>query len=243
MKKLKLISTIRTGLSFHHPSPIPPLSDEEQDDFSSCSIESSMLDFEDARVSISDQSTAFPLSEEDSSTESETDMFTAEPTTEDVENRVVLYSTSLAGIRKTFNDCAVVRFILKSFKVRFEERDVSMHREYRDMLWDAMGGKEEKAALPLLPKLFIGGRCIGGSEEVVGLHDRGELRKLLEGLPIASSTSPCHGCGSLKFVICTSCSGSRRVILDDDPSSVSEKWNRCGQCNENGLVRCPICIF
>ncbi|KAE9465709.1 hypothetical protein C3L33_02412, partial [Rhododendron williamsianum] len=43
--------------------------------------------------------------------------------------RVILYTTSLKGIRKTFEDCNSVKFLLESFKVVYFERDISLHSE------------------------------------------------------------------------------------------------------------------
>ncbi|KAI3813197.1 hypothetical protein L1987_17915 [Smallanthus sonchifolius] len=44
-----------------------------------------------------------------------------------VKEKLVLYFTSLRGVRKTYEDCCHVRVILKNCGVRVDERDVSMH--------------------------------------------------------------------------------------------------------------------
>ncbi|KAJ8754498.1 hypothetical protein K2173_005659 [Erythroxylum novogranatense] len=145
---------------------------------------------------------------------------------------VIFYSTSLRSIRKTFEDCHTIRFLLESFKVRFFERDVSIHLEFRDELWRLLGCR----VIP--PRLFIKGRDIGGADEVVSLHEQGKLKKLLEGIPLSLSSSPCTGCGNLRFVVCSDCNGSRKIYTD----MVGEEMQiRCPECNENGLVKCPIC--
>ncbi|CAI9097568.1 OLC1v1034030C1 [Oldenlandia corymbosa var. corymbosa] len=147
---------------------------------------------------------------------------------------VVFYTTSMRGIRKTFEDCNAVRFLLESFRIEYKERDVSLHLEYRDELWKVMGNR----AVP--PKLFIRGRYIGGADEVVGLHERGMLKKLLHGIPrTPNNTASCKGCAGVRFVLCFTCNGSRKIVInrDDDDEVVS----RCPDCNENGLVKCPIC--
>ncbi|XP_011042562.1 PREDICTED: uncharacterized protein At5g39865-like [Populus euphratica] len=79
---------------------------------------------------------------------------------------VILYTTSLRSIRKTFEDCHAIRFLLESFKVIFHEKDVSLHLEFREELWRIMGGR----VIP--PRLFIKGRYIGGADEVTGLHEQ-----------------------------------------------------------------------
>ncbi|KAJ1390656.1 Thioredoxin-like superfamily [Sesbania bispinosa] len=143
---------------------------------------------------------------------------------------IILYTTSLRGIRKTFQDCNTIRFLLRSFKIMYHERDVSLHLEYREELWKILGGK----VIP--PKLFIKGRYIGGADEVVGLHEIGWLGKFLEGTPTDSTDCPCIGCANMRFTICSNCCGSCKVFTSND-----EYFHRCTECNENGLVKCPIC--
>lgn len=154
------------------------------------------------------------------------------------ENAVVLYTTSLRGIRKTFEDCKTIRFLLKSFRVLFHERDVSMHMEYREELWRIMGGR----VVP--PRLFIKGRYIGGAEEVVVLNEQGKLRKLLEQIPLDDHhelNEPCKGCAGFGFVVCSICNGSCKVFTDDEVEDDDELFIRCSNCNENGLVKCLHC--
>lgn len=149
---------------------------------------------------------------------------------------VIFYSTSLRGIRKTFDKCNGIRFLLESFKVLFMERDVSMHLEFREELWDVLGAK----VIP--PQLFIKGRYIGGAEQVVALHEQGKLRKLLDGIPLDLANSPCSCCANTRFLVCPSCNGSRKVLKDNhDHDHDNSLYIRCPDCNENGLAKCPIC--
>ncbi|KAJ8649600.1 hypothetical protein MRB53_002623 [Persea americana] len=143
---------------------------------------------------------------------------------------VVLYTTSIRGIRKTFEDCNRIRFLLASLKVIHSERDVSMHLEFREELWRILGGR----VVP--PRLFIKGRYIGGADEVIGLHEQGKLVKLLQGMPIDRSNGKCDECGGVRFVLCLECSGSQRIAFDENELPV-----RCLSCNENGLIICPSC--
>ncbi|XP_076916549.1 uncharacterized protein At3g28850-like [Bidens hawaiensis] len=143
---------------------------------------------------------------------------------------VILYTTGFRSVRKTFEDCASIRFLLEGFKVLYDERDLSMHLDFRDELWRLLGGK----VVP--PRLFIKGRYIGGAEEVLRLHEQGRLRPLLAGIPINMWDGPCEGCAGVQFVVCFRCSGSRKVGSAD--GRLPEK---CGECNENGLILCPFC--
>ncbi|ESR59033.1 glutaredoxin domain-containing protein [Citrus sinensis] len=142
---------------------------------------------------------------------------------------VIFYTTTLRGIRKTFEDCSSVRFLLESFKVIFFERDVSMHIEFREELWKVLDCK----AVP--PRLFIKGRYIGGAAEVLTLHEQGKLRPLFDGMPIDRSDGPCDGCAGVRFVLCFRCCGSHKVVAGDGLAS------QCQECNENGLIICPYC--
>jgi glutaredoxin domain-containing cysteine-rich protein 1 len=151
-------------------------------------------------------------------------------------NSIILYTTSLRGIRKTFQDCNTIHFLLRSFRIMYHERDVSLHLKYREEMWNILGEK----VIP--PKLFIKGRYIGGADEVIGLHEMGWLGKILEGTPTVSSDCLCIGCANMGFTICSTCCGSCKVFINnDDNNNNNECFLRCHDCNENGLVKCPIC--
>ncbi|KAB5543983.1 hypothetical protein DKX38_012095 [Salix brachista] len=78
-------------------------------------------------------------------------------------------------------------------QVLFFERDVSMHVEFKEELWRILDGKVNP------PRLFIKGRYIGGSEEVLGLHEQGWFRVLFEGIRIDRFIgSPCEGCAGVR---------------------------------------------
>ncbi|KAK8593476.1 hypothetical protein V6N13_042942 [Hibiscus sabdariffa] len=147
------------------------------------------------------------------------------------EDCVVLYTTSLRGIRKTFQDCRSIRYLLNSFKILIHERDVSMDMEFREQLWRLFNER----VVP--PKLFIKGRYIGGADEVIGLHEEGKLKKLLKGIP--SIHIPCRDCANMRFLVCPNCNGSRKIFAETIDHY--ERRLRCPNCNENGLVKCPIC--
>ncbi|GMJ03786.1 hypothetical protein HRI_004047800 [Hibiscus trionum] len=147
------------------------------------------------------------------------------------EDSVVLYTTSLRGIRKTFKDCSCIRYLLSSLNILVHERDVSMDMEFREELWRLFG----EQVVP--PKLFIKGRYIGGADEVIGLHEEGKLKKLLKGIP--SIHIPCRECANMLFLVCPNCDGSRKVFAQTEDNA--ELCLQCPDCNENGLVKCSVC--
>ncbi|XP_061347210.1 uncharacterized protein At5g39865-like [Gastrolobium bilobum] len=147
------------------------------------------------------------------------------------EQRVVVYFTSLRVVRPTFEDCRSVRSILSGFRVQIDERDVSMDSGFLSELNRVMG----RTGLTL-PRVFIGGRYVGGAEEVRQLNEVGELKKLLEGLP-AADPGECHVCGDYRFILCDECNGSRKVYTE------KSGFKACNACNELGLIRCPSCFI
>uniref|UniRef100_A0ACD5XQL6 Uncharacterized protein n=1 Tax=Avena sativa TaxID=4498 RepID=A0ACD5XQL6_AVESA len=154
---------------------------------------------------------------------------------------VVLYTTTLRALRDTFEACNAAREALHSHGVAFRERDVSMDRGFRDELRALL----PSPSLPLLlPRLFVRGRHVGGAEEVLRLDEEGALGPLLDGLPPARpGTRCCDGCGGMRFLPCFDCSGSRKVVAGVVGKGRRQRGvlMRCGECNENGLVLCPIC--
>ena len=53
----------------------------------------------------------------------------------------------------------------------------------------------------------------------------------------------CEACGDIRFVPCGTCSGSCKIYLEADDGEVGGQlgFQRCLDCNENGLIRCPLC--
>ena len=93
---------------------------------------------------------------------------------------VVLYTTSLRGVRRTFADCCAVRAALRGLRVAVDERDVSMDAALRRELQGILAARGRGFSLP---QLLVGGVLVGGAEEVRRLHESGELRRVLEGAP------------------------------------------------------------
>ncbi|XP_068659291.1 uncharacterized protein At5g39865 [Aristolochia californica] len=147
------------------------------------------------------------------------------------ENRIVLYFTTLRGIRRTYEDCCAVRTIFAGFRVPVDERDISMDSTYRKELQSVVRQK-----IISLPQVFIRGKHIGGAEEIKQLHESGELAKLLQNFPVRQPGFACESCADVRFVPCPNCNGSRKVFVEEEG-----QLRRCPECNENGLIRCPYC--
>lgn len=174
--------------------------------------------------------------------------------------KAVLYFTSLRGVRATHEDCCLARAILGGYGVRVDERDVSMHRGFRDELHGLLGlGRGAAlakcwapAAAPALPSLFVDGELVGNADELKRLHEAGELAARLAGCESAApgeAAGACEACADVRFVLCGACSGSCKVYVDDGDDDDENPldggggggFQRCTECNENGIVRCPVC--
>ncbi|KAJ6734691.1 GLUTAREDOXIN DOMAIN-CONTAINING CYSTEINE-RICH PROTEIN CG12206-RELATED [Salix purpurea] len=171
-------------------------------------------------------------------------------------DKLIVYFTSLRGVRKTYESCCYVRVILKSLGVRVDERDVSMHSGFKEELRELM--KEEFSGGGL-PRVFIGGKYVGGAEEIQRMHEEGKLEKMVEGCEMLDEDGggggggggACEACGDIRFVPCETCSGSCKIYYEADDEELEEieessesheyGFQRCPDCNENGLIRCPSC--
>ncbi|XP_002968012.2 uncharacterized protein LOC9633333 [Selaginella moellendorffii] len=146
------------------------------------------------------------------------------------ESKAVVYYTSLRGVRRTHEECSTVLEIVRSYGVSVGERDLSMHQAFRQEL-------KELSQSCAVPRLFVRGRLIGGLEEVSRAHEKGLLARLLQGIRREDHSKACDGCGGARFMLCLDCNGSCKILAEDG----SGEKIQCLECNENGLIRCPIC--
>ncbi|KZV47511.1 hypothetical protein F511_29609 [Dorcoceras hygrometricum] len=171
-------------------------------------------------------------------------------------HKLIVYFTSLRGVRKTYEDCCHVRVILKGLGVKVDERDVSMHSRFKDELKELLRG--ELGHSVGLPRVFLGESYIGGADEIRRLNEEGKLEKMVEKCEFlhyskggGGNGHVCEACGDIRFVPCETCSGSCKIYYegeydygDEEESEENEHecgFRRCQDCNENGLVLCPVC--
>ncbi|XVE83808.1 hypothetical protein DITRI_Ditri16bG0116900 [Diplodiscus trichospermus] len=153
-------------------------------------------------------------------------------------DRVVVYFTSLRGIRKTYEDCCHVRVILKGLGVRMDDRDVSMHSGFKEEMKQLMGEGYKGG----LPRVFLGKKYIGGAEEIRRMNEEGQLQKALEGCEMMEDDDgvynggACQACGDIRFVPCETCSGSCKVYYEDYDEEEGDGGEEDG---EYGFQRCP----
>ncbi|XP_073124207.1 uncharacterized protein At5g39865 [Henckelia pumila] len=174
-------------------------------------------------------------------------------------HKLIVYFTSLRGVRKTYEDCCHVRVILNGLGVKVDERDVSMHSRFKDELKELLRGEFGHSVVSL-PRVFLGESYVGGADEIRRLNEEGKLEKMVERCEFVgyrkggggNGTHVCEACGDIRFVPCETCSGSCKIYyegeFEDEEDQEETEGNeheygfrRCQECNENGLVLCPVC--
>lgn len=84
---------------------------------------------------------------------------------------MIVYTTSMGIVRKTFTDCANVKQILKTLLVKYEERDIFMSNIYQQELRDRLQCDEIQ-----VPQLFVDGQYVGVS--IIIFNYATKLRKI-----------------------------------------------------------------
>ncbi len=83
--------------------------------------------------------------------------------------------------RKWCGYCTAAERLLDKKGVPYENIDCTNDQEKRRWLVEASGGRTT------VPQIFINGKAIGGYDDLNALDRRGELDKLLQDAPAASS--------------------------------------------------------
>lgn len=152
---------------------------------------------------------------------------------ESEEGKIVVYTTSMGGIRSKVEECAYIRKLFDNLGLKVDERDIFMHKDYQSELDMRLAIQNAS-----VPHVFVNGDSLGGVKELEHLNETGELKILLKKFERRSS-SVCPGCGGFRYINCTQCHGSKR----SRKTRISREINvlRCIACNENGLQLCPEC--
>lgn len=150
--------------------------------------------------------------------------------------KIILYTTSMTVVRQTAEKCKSLRQILQTHMVRYEERDMFMSNENQKELRERLG----QSAIQV-PQVFADGVHIGDFNEVQKLNETGELRTIFNNFTKIQVRSSCDKCGGYRYHPCTFCHGSKKSL---HRNGFTEEFCalRCMQCDENGLIRCDICM-
>lgn len=158
------------------------------------------------------------------------------------EDKLVLYTTSLQVVPKTFEDCNKVRTAIKEVGFVMFERDVSTKKfsgEFRELMGD-------KGVVLPTPVVFVKGRCVGGFEEVLRFQEAGTLGKMLRGLGLpqkidGTSGSVCEGCGEA-IPECRNCKGGTKKVKLQLVGGGTANYS-CHGCRGTGLEHCSTCTY
>ncbi|KAK9910425.1 hypothetical protein M0R45_034387 [Rubus argutus] len=97
-------------------------------------------------------------------------------------DKIVLYTTTIGAVRSTFEACNEVRAAIEKLGFVVCERDLAWeHEGYLKELRELMKGKHREATVA--PRLFVKGKYVGGSKEVLKMVEEARLGQILEGLP------------------------------------------------------------
>ena len=77
---------------------------------------------------------------------------------EDEEEQIVVYTTSMGGIRSKVDECAFIRKLFDNLGLKVDERDIFMHKDYQCQLDKRLG--VQNAAVP---HVFVSGDSLGVS--------------------------------------------------------------------------------
>uniref|UniRef100_A0A3B6I5D6 Disease resistance N-terminal domain-containing protein n=1 Tax=Triticum aestivum TaxID=4565 RepID=A0A3B6I5D6_WHEAT len=134
---------------------------------------------------------------------------------EELQPEVVLYTASSASASRrrarTSAGRYALRALLHGYGLAVDERDVSRSKAQRCELKSLLAAR---GCAFSLPQLLVGGRLVGGPEDVRQLHRAGRLRPLLDAAPRPSPALVCQACKRVGSEPCEDCSDSRNKMMD-----------------------------
>ncbi|KAK6796924.1 hypothetical protein RDI58_004625 [Solanum bulbocastanum] len=81
----------------------------------------------------------------------------------------------------------------------------------------------------------------GFKKELKEMDENGQLEKVVESCESVEN-GVCESCGDVRLVPCETCYGSCKIYYEAEYDEEDECGSqRCPDCNENGLIQCPIC--
>lgn len=75
---------------------------------------------------------------------------------ENEEGKIIVYTTSMGGIRSTVEECAYIRKLFDNLGLKVDERDIFMHKDYQCQLDKRLGIQNAS-----VPYVFINGNPLG----------------------------------------------------------------------------------
>ena len=133
---------------------------------------------------------------------------------QELQPEVVLYTASASASRRrarTSAESYALRALLRGYGLAVDVRDVSRSKAQRCELKSLLAAR---GCAFSLPQLLVGGRLVGGPEDVRQLHRAGGLRPLLDAAPRPSPAFVCQACKRVGSEPCPKCSESRNKMLD-----------------------------
>uniref|UniRef100_A0A8I6YHE5 Glutaredoxin domain-containing protein n=1 Tax=Hordeum vulgare subsp. vulgare TaxID=112509 RepID=A0A8I6YHE5_HORVV len=147
---------------------------------------------------------------------------------------VVLYTASASASRRRGRasaDLYALRALLQGYGLTMDERDVSTSKAHRSELKSLLAAR---GCAFSLPQLLVGGRPVGGPDDVRKLHQSGGLRPLLDGSPRPCRAFVCQACKRVGSEPCSECSEARNKMLDhgvmeqeEERRKLVRRWMSC----------------
>lgn len=154
---------------------------------------------------------------------------------EEDQDKVVIYTTSLGVNRELVANCQRAIAIIRSYKVKYEERDIFNFEQHKEGLWERLE-LDRGSKFPPMPRIYIDGIYTGGINELEAMADCGDLRIRLQNFSKYQDRRHCQYCQATGRVICRKCNG-KKVIQKNDFTEL-----QCSSCDKDGTITCVECI-
>ncbi|KAM3206075.1 hypothetical protein ACQJBY_061634 [Aegilops geniculata] len=141
---------------------------------------------------------------------------------DELQPEVLLYTASRRRGRASADRYALCA-LLRGYGLAVDVRDVSRSKAHRCDLKSLLAAR---GCAFSLPQLLVGGKLVGGPDDVRQLHQAGGLRPLLDGAPRPCPAFVCQACRRVGSVPCPKCSESRNKMLDHGITEKEEEEER-----------------